>query len=360
MAAMFATSVSFAQVVNTTMMDTLETTIIGHVGLGGYVDTYYGYNFNKPPSGGTSYFVSSSRHNELTVNLAYVDVRYRSHFMRVRFVPGFGTYMDANYRNEPGSITNMLEANVGLLLSERKKIWLDAGVLGSPYTNESAISKDHLMYTRSFAPENVPYYISGLKLTVPLSQKLNAYFYVMNGWQVIQDNNSGKSIGTQLELRPNKTMLFNWNTYLGDERSQAKPNYRTRYFTDFYWIYKSGKRWSATSCMYVGFQERTDGPRGMWWQANFIARYDISALFSLSGRVEYFHDPEAMVVTPTTGASGFRTMSYGMCANFQFHKLALFRLEARQITSKDNVYFEESGASTNNSSLLIGSITAWF
>lgn len=357
---MFATSLSFAQVVNTTMMDTLETTVIGHVGLGGYVDTYYGYNLNEPSTGSNSYFVSSSRHNELTVNLAYVDVRYRSHYMRVRFVPGFGTYMDANYKNEPGSITNLLEANVGVLLLEKKKIWLDAGVLGSPYTNESAISKDHLMYTRSFAPENVPYYISGVKLTVPLSQKFNAYFYLMNGWQVIQDNNSGKSVGTQLEFRPNNQMLLNWNTYMGDERSDLNPNFRMRYFTDFYWIYKSGKRWSATSCTYVGLQERIGATTGMWWQANFIARYDISSLFSLSGRVEYFHDPEGVVVNPLTAASGFRTMSYGMCANFQFHKLALFRLEARQFTSKDNVYLDEYGSSTNKSTLLIGSITAWF
>lgn len=186
-------SFAFSQVVNTATMDTLETTVIGHVAIGGYVDSYYGYNFNKPADGANPYFVSSARHNELTINLAYVDVRYRSRYMRVRFVPGFGTYMDANYKNEPGSLKNMVEANVGVLVSEKKKIWIDIGVLGSPYTNESAISKDHLMYTRSFAPENVPYYVTGAKLTVPLSTKLNAYFYVMNGWQVIQDNNTAKS-----------------------------------------------------------------------------------------------------------------------------------------------------------------------
>ncbi|NJN00112.1 MAG: outer membrane beta-barrel protein, partial [Phormidesmis sp. RL_2_1] len=52
-------------------------------------------------------------------------------------------------------------------LFKNKQIWLDAGVFGSPYTNESAISKDHLMYTRSFAPEYVPYYLAGVKLSVP-------------------------------------------------------------------------------------------------------------------------------------------------------------------------------------------------
>ncbi len=349
-----------AQVINTTTMDTVETTIIGHVGLGGYVDTYYGYNFSQPASRKSPYFVSSSSHNELTVNLAYVDVRYRGTYMRVRFVPGFGTYMDANYANEPGSLRNMLEANVGVLVLPSKKIWIDAGVFGSPYTNESAISKDHLMYTRSFAPEYVPYYISGVKATIPLSAKLNAYVYLINGWQVIKDNNDGKSFGTQLEYRPNNKMLFNWNTYFGDERSSTNPNFRMRYFTDLYWIYNPGKKWSATSCFYVGVQEMDGASSATWWQANLIGKYAFTEEFSLSARLEYFHDAKGIIAIPITGATGFRTASYGVCANFKLHKLAVFRIEARQFTSQENVYVNKDGNSANNSALLISSLTAWF
>lgn len=349
-----------AQVVNTAMMDTLATTTIGHVGLGGYVDTYYMYSFNRPSSGTIPYFVSSARHNELTINLAYVDVRYRSHYMRARFVPGFGTYMDANYRNEPGSMKNLLEASVGVLLSEKKKIWVDAGVLGSPYTNESAISKDHLMYTRSFAPENVPYYITGAKLTVPLSAKVNAYLYLINGWQVIQDNNSGKSIGTQLEYRPNSKMLLNWNTYIGDETSSSHPDYRLRVFNDFYWIYNSGKKFSATSCFYFGYQQREGAPTGNWWQANFIGSYAFTEAFSLSARVEHFSDPDAVIVRPVTTATSFRTSSVGTCLNFKFHRLALFRLEAREFFSDDFVYQDSNQNPTRTSAMVVSSLTAWF
>lgn len=349
-----------AQVINTATMDTVETTIIGHVGLGGYVDTYYGYNTNQPSNGETPYMISSASDNQFAVNLAYIDVRYRGSYMRVRFVPGFGTYMDNNYQNEPGSLKNMVEANVGLLISSKKKIWLDAGVLGSPYTNESAISKDHLMYTRSFAPEYVPYYISGVKASIPLSDKLNAYLYLINGWQVIQDNNTGKSLGTQLEYRPNKFMLFNWNTYLGDERSSAAPDFRMRYFTDLYWIYNPGTKWSATSCFYVGWQERSTQSSATWWQVNAIGKYAISDQFSLSARFEYFHDPEAVVTKPQNGVAGFRTASYGLCANMKFHKLAVFRLEARKFESQDAIYTEKGVTPTTSTFMMITSLTAWF
>ncbi len=353
-------TLAVSQVVNTTMMDTLETTVIGHVGIGGFVDSYYGYNFNKPIDGANPYFVSSARHNEMTINLAYLDVRYNSKNMRARFVPGFGTYMDANYKNESGTLKNIVEAHVGVLLSEKRKIWIDVGVLGSPYTNESPISKDHLMYSRSFAPENVPYYLSGVKLSVPLSSKLNAYLYLINGWQVIQETNSGKSVGTQLEFRPNKTMLFNWNTYTGDERSAQNPDFRLRHFNDFYWIYKPGGKFSATSCFYFGYQQKNRAATASWWQANFIGRYAFNDTFSLSGRIEHFNDGGSVQLTPITGVQGFRASSVGACLNFKLHKLALLRFEARRFISQDNIYLDENQNPTNGSTLLVGSLTAWF
>lgn len=156
-----------AQVVNTATMDTLESTILGHVGIGGYIDTYYSYNFNKPASGNTSYLVASARPNEVSINLAYVDLRYRSERVRARFVPGFGTYMNANYATEPATLAHIVEGYVGVKLFKNSALWLDMGVLGSPYTNESAVSKDHLMYTRSLAPEYVPYYLTGIKASIP-------------------------------------------------------------------------------------------------------------------------------------------------------------------------------------------------
>jgi hypothetical protein len=341
-------------------MDTLETTIIGQVGLGGYVDSYYGYNLSEPSNGSSPYLVSSARHNSIMVNLAYVDVRYKSTYMRVRFVPGFGSYMDDNYANEPGSLKNMLEANVGVLVVPSKKIWVDVGVLGSPYTSESAISKDQLMYTRSLSAEQAPYYLAGAKVTVPLSEKLNAYLFLINGWQVIQDNNASKSLGTQLEYRPSKEMLFNWSTYIGDERSAANPDFRMRYFSDFYWIYKSGRRWSATSSFYMGAQDRSGTSTATWWQANLIGKYAFSEKFSISGRIEHYNDPSSVIVSSVTAMPGFKTTSFGFCGDVQLHKSALFRLEARQFVSDDNQYLDKNSSPSKQSTLLIASLTAWF
>ncbi|MCU0354881.1 MAG: porin [Cytophagales bacterium] len=357
---------AFGQVVNTATLDTSDVNAKGKITVGGYIDLYYGYDFNRPPSGDRPYFVSMGRHNEATVNLAFVDVKYTASRVRARFVPGFGTYMNANYAAEPGTLRNIVEGNVGVRLFRNKNIWLDAGVLGSPYTNESAISKDHLMYTRSFAPEYVPYYLSGVKLTLPLGEKVTAYLYGLNGWQVIQDNNAGKALGTQLEYRPGTKWLLNWNTYVGDERSEAAPQNRMRYFSDVYFIYNPDGRFSATGCVYGGVQNREangSSTSATWWQANLTGRYRFTDQISLSGRIEWFDDPDNVQITPVTASDvrplGFRSGSAGLCLNVKVTDNAMFRFEGRQFFSNTDV-FQREGTAVRNSSLLISNLTVWF
>jgi Putative beta-barrel porin-2, OmpL-like. bbp2 len=354
-------TLAYSQVVNTATMDTLNLNHQGKVTIGGYIDTYYGYDFNKPASKERPYFVSMARHNEFNINLAYIDLKYSSSRVRARFAPGFGTYINANYAAEPGALKNIVEANVGVKLFPNKNIWFDAGVFGSPYTNESAISKDHLMYTRSFAPEYVPYYIAGVKLSLPLNEKVNAYLYLLNGWQQIADPNEGKSLGTQLEYRPNDNWLLNWNTYIGDERTSTAPQNRTRYFSDIYFIYSKGK-WSATGCIYYGIQQQDLGTEinsATWWQANVIGKYTFSEKVSLSGRLEYFNDPESVQITPITPVSGFSSYSTGLCLNIHIASNIMARFEGRSFFSQQEVY-ERDSSPVKNSNLLISNLTIWF
>jgi hypothetical protein len=299
-----------------------------------------------------------ARHNELTINLAYIDVKYSSSRLRARFVPGYGSYINANYATEPGSLKNIVEASAGVKLWPKKNIWLDVGVFGSPYTNESAISKDHLAYTRSFAPEYVPYYLSGLKLTVPISPKVNAYLYLLNGWQQIQDVNKGKSLGTQLEYRPNNYWLLNWNTYVGDESSKARPEFGMRYFTDVFFIYSKG-RWSATGCAYMGQQKRPGLNDGVWWQANLIGRYNVTEKLSLTGRIEYFNDPDQIQVTSVANANGFSIYSSSLGANIKMASNILLRFEGRTFFANENQYLRD-GVAVKNSNLLTSNLTIWF
>jgi len=353
----FAVQLSYGQITNTATMDTTDFSYKGKVSIEGYIDTYYAYDFNKPQDSYRPYAVSMNRHNELTINLAFIDLKYSSNRLRARFVPGFGTYVNANYMGEPGSIKNIIEASAGIKISKTKNIWIDAGVFGSPYTNESAISKDHLVYTRSFAPEFVPYYLAGIKLSMPLSEKLNLYLYALNGWQQIADQNSGKSMGTQLEYRPTKNLLINWNTYAGQDLFAADSTNGSRYFSDLFFLTSKGK-WSATGCVYGGVQVH-NGENATWGQANLIGRYSVTEKISLSGRVEYFSDGQGAQVVPITNIKGFSCYSSSVGLNLKFAENILIRFEGRTYFSEKKV-FERDNEAVKNSNLFTSNVTIWF
>jgi hypothetical protein len=340
-----------------TLVDSLDSGS-GKITLEGYVDTYFAYDFNKPPTGDRPYFVSMARHNEMTINLAYLALNYSSSRVRARLAPGFGTYMNANYANEPGTLKNILEGYGGVKPWKDRNIWIDVGVFNAPYTNEGAISKGHLSYTRSFSSEYTPYYLSGIKVTLPLAQKLNAYLFLINGWQQILDQNNGKSLGTQLEYRPTEAWLINWSTYVGSEESSSHPEYRTRYFSDVYVTYRKGN-WSATSCLYVGLQQRDGMTTASWWQANVIGQYSFTKKLSLVGRLEYFNDPEEVQITPITGITGFNTFSSSLGMNLKVTENALFRVEGRTFLSEKSVYQRDSNP-VKNSNLFATNLTVWF
>lgn len=348
----------WGQVFNTVVMDSTQMPNKGKFTLSGYLDAYYVFDFNKPPSGDRPYFVSMARHNEVTINLAYLEFTYTSPHLRLNLTPGLGTYMNANYASEPGTLKNILEASAGINLWQTKNIWIDAGVFEAPYTNESAISKNQLAYTRSFSSEYTPYYLSGIKLTIPLSKKLNAYLFLINGWQQINDQNKSKSIGTQLEYQLSKFWQVNWNTYLGNEESTNHPEYRTRYFSDIYFIHKK-ERWSATGCIYYGVQERNNLSSASWWQANLISQYGVNNKISIVGRIEYFSDPDEVQVNPITNSSGFSSFSSSIGMNLKVTENALFRIEGRTFFSSKDVY-ERNNNPVKDSNLLATNLTVWF
>ena len=60
----------FSQIVNTGMTTNYDSLETGKISIGGYVDTYYGFDFSQPENSERAYSVSSSRHNEININFA--------------------------------------------------------------------------------------------------------------------------------------------------------------------------------------------------------------------------------------------------------------------------------------------------
>ena len=335
-------------------VDTTKT-----VSLEGYADVYYGYDFSEPQGGDRPYFVNHHRHHEVNVNLAYLSARYTSPRARAVITPGVGTYMNANYAAERQTLQHIVEASIGVKLRRTKNIWLDAGVLPSPYTNESAISFDQPTLTRSFASEYVPYFLAGARLRFPLSPSVVANLYLLNGWQKIEKENTPLAFGSSVEWRPDTAIVVVANTYVGSERTLINPQARTRYFLDAYLMWKLSSRWSMTASIYAGAQSRVDTAISDfriydgWGQANATARYTWNGRSSISARAEYFRDPAELVITRVTALLPTERVGFGCFSGSLGYNVfptpnLLMRTEARYFHAPIPVFIREGAAYPNN------------
>jgi hypothetical protein len=245
-----------------------------------------------------------------------------------------------------------------------KGIWIDVGVFGAPYTTESAIAFDQLLYTRTFAAEYSPYYLTGGKATIPLSSRMNLYLYVINGWQVIEDQNAQLAFSSQLEIKPCNNLTINWCLYAGNEQSASAPYDRGRYYSDLYCIYTPSNKLTLSLDVYAGRQKLADSILKKepvnWGQANVNARYYITKASSLSARVEYYRDHHSIFVIPVTGVNGFDCGTFSLGYNLLITGNVLLRTEGRYFISGKEVFYNEHLIPVNNDALLIAGLIARF
>jgi len=92
----------------------------------------------------------------------------------------------------------VMQASVQWQTDLGRGLLLEAGVYPSHIGLETLATRDNWNYTHSWLGELSPYYQAGLKLAYPFTEHWSAQLQLLNGWQLIADNNSGKSVGAQL------------------------------------------------------------------------------------------------------------------------------------------------------------------
>lgn len=320
----------------------------------GYLETYYSYDFGNPDNHLRPGFVySHNKHNELNLNLGFAKVNYTKDIVRANFALMAGTYAEYNLAAEQDAMKHVFEANVGIKISSKHNLWVDAGIMPSHIGFESAIGKDCPNLTRSILADNSPYYEAGVKLgyTSPSEKWYLAAMY-LNGWQRIQkiDGNQTPAFGTQVTYKPTGKTVLNWSTYIGNE--QPDVDRRRRYFNNFYGQFKVSDKTNLTAGFDIGSQQSATKSDNYdtWFSPVLILQYKPTAKIQLAARGEYYDDEKGVIIATGT-PNGFKT--YGFSANFDYlvSDNIMFRIEARNLASKDDVFLKNGNPTDTNTFL---------
>ena len=329
----------------------------------GYAEVYYLYNFNNTLNNNQPPFIYSfNRSNEFNVNLGYMKANYSSEKVRGNLALMTGTYPHANLSAEPEVLRNLLEGNIGVKISNRKSLWLDAGIFTSHIGFESAIGKDCWNLTRSLLADNSPYYESGVKLGyITTDEKWYLAAMLLNGWQRIKrvDGNSTPAFGTQITYKPNKNVTINSSTFIGNDKPDSVR--QMRYFHNFYTIFNLNEKWACTFGFDAGMEQKAKGSSKMnkWYSPVLILKYSATNKLSIAARGEYYRDKNGVIISYGT-PNGFQTTGISANVDYSIQPNVLWRVEARSLQSKDKIFDKRNAMLTRNTSWLATSISVSF
>jgi hypothetical protein len=319
--------------------------------ISGYLETYYGFDFNKPGDNNRPPFIySHNRHNEVNLNLGFIKAGYQTERVRANLALAAGTYMNANLASEPGVLRNIFEANAGVKISKKSNLWVDAGIFASHLGFESAIGKDCQTLTRSIMAENSPYYEAGAKISYTSSnEKWFISGLLLNGWQRIQrpEGNSTLALGHQLTYKPNARLTLNSSSFIGNDKPDSVK--QMRYFHNFYGIFQLNDKLSLTTGFDVGAEQKNRGSKNynIWYTPVFILGFQPHEKHHLAGRLEYYSDPNGVIIRTGT-PDGFKTWGYSVNYDYAVFKNIVWRTEAKLFNATSNIFSKEGEAVSNN------------
>lgn len=333
-----------------------QTPATPQIEFSGFVDGYYGFNFNKPSTGLAQVRNFDVRHNAFSLNLVELAVEKKP---AAASRGGFRVDLDYGHQaamvnaSDPGGSTleNIGQAYVSYLAPNG--LQLDFGKFYSPVGYEGIKTRDNWNYSRSLVYALAePYYHAGLRANYTVNDRVAVAGFLVNGWNNVVDNNTGKTIGGQITLKPSPALTL-VQTYMGGPE-QSGDNGDWRHIADSILTYSASSTVTLAANYDYARESRAGSPVAWQGVAGYV-RYQPNSWFALTPRVEYYDDPDGV----TTGAAQKLT-GLTLTAEFKDASGVSTRVEYRRDMS-DHAFFQQhaAGASKHQDTLTVSFLYAF-
>jgi hypothetical protein len=302
--------------------------LLGPTSVSGFVDTYYNVNFNHPSNNGVGFRAFDFRDKSISLNMVELildkapDAAGPAGRTGYHVALGYGDAMNVVNSSDPGNgNTNsrffahsqyLKEAYFSYLAPLGKGLQVDVGKFVTPMGAEVIESKDNWNYSRGLLfTYAIPFYHFGARAKYTFNDKYNLTGFVLNGWNNIVDNNSGKTYGFSFIGNPTKTASFVVNYLAGPEEATGtfgatstgplvNVNKTWRQTVDVVASYNPTSKLSFLANVDYGTGDKfvTDNTTApptlspaVWWAGGAgYAKYAIDANDYVAARYEYFED----------------------------------------------------------------------
>jgi hypothetical protein len=143
---------------------------------------------------------------------------------------------------------------------------------------------------------------TGVGIDAKFSSTLDAEFRVINGWDVVEDNNTAKSFMGRVGITSSDRVALAFLGYYGPEQTGNVGN--KRYGGEFVGTFKP----ASTTTIYAQFDAGGEqgiaagGGNASWWGAGVWGVFDLNPKVTLALRGDYLNDADGV---RTSGVLGF-------------------------------------------------------
>ncbi|MGA2186798.1 MAG: outer membrane beta-barrel protein, partial [Bryobacteraceae bacterium] len=187
---------------------------IGPIDFSGLIDGYYSANLNSPSTRTNQLYNFDVQSQQFSLNMAKLSLSHSPDPVGFQVDFGFGKAFTIVHsgESEPQIFQYLEQAYVSFKPPKAKGLEIDFGEFVTTAGAEVIESNANWNYSRSLLfAWAIPYYHFGLRTSFPVGKHFSGGVQVVNGWNNIEDNNSGKTLGFTGTVTYAK---WNWaNTY---------------------------------------------------------------------------------------------------------------------------------------------------
>jgi len=301
-----------------------------------FVSTAYEYNGNRPTTGASSYRVFDFNDNSFNLDVAELVVQIAASKpndagFRVDFAAGNSIPQITKTQDQTAAQFDLQQAFASYIAPLGSGLRFDVGKFVTHMGYEVIEGYDGYNdnYSRSILfGYAIPFTHTGVKASYAFSSKVAGMVEVVNGWDLLRDNNRSKSVGAQLTLTPVAPLqvLLNW---IGGPEL-ANDNHTNRNVFDLVAILKPTNTLTLGVNGDYGKENGTSlvnpGSDATWKGIAGYATLALTNKFSVALRGETFHDEDGVRLGTGTRA----TLSEGtFTPTYKFTDHVLLRGEAR-------------------------------
>ncbi len=276
---------------------------VERLAINGFVSTSYSINLNAPPSRTNGYRVFDTRENTMSLDVAELVFRMDptgagTGGFRVDLTAGTSVPHVTRSAGWTAEDIDLQQAFATWIAPLGTGLRIDAGKFVTPFGYELIEGYDGFNdnISRSFLfGYAIPFTHTGLRLGYSFSSDLSVTGFVANGWDLMSDNNTAKSVGLQISTVPVSGLTLLVGGATGAERPGNDHDARS--------LLDASLIWTPSASITVGLNgdfgteakaagDSLSPADASWSGVAAYVRWNLDPRVSLSLRAETFRDPD--------------------------------------------------------------------